>query len=103
MKKLVIAVAIVIVHILINPGCTPTSTAYTKSGNCDGASEATLRFAPEPTARMFPEAIWFEECPNGKFFMKIGEGEWKAITKKQADDGASMLKVAGRSVVRVVD
>ena len=35
--------------------------------------------------------------------MKIGERAWKEITKKQADDGASTLKGAGRRVVRVVD
>lgn len=81
----------------------PVSTTYTKSGNCGGPSVSTLRFAPEPTAALFPEAIWFEECPDGKFFMKIGERAWTNITKKQADDGAGMLKVAGRSVVRVVD
>jgi hypothetical protein len=81
----------------------PTSTQYTKSGNCNGPSASTIRFSPEPTARMFPEAIWFEECPDGKYYMKIGAGAWKEITKKQADEGASMLKVAGRRVVRVVD
>lgn len=103
MKAFVFAAGIVLVLVLISCGSAPTGTAYTKSGNCGGASESTLRFAPEPTALMFPEAIWFEKCPNGKFFMKIGDGQWKEITKKQADDGASMLKVAGRSVVRVVD
>ncbi len=82
---------------------TPASTQYTKSGNCGGPSAMTLRFSPEPTARMFPEAIWFEECPDGKYYMKIGEGAWKEITKKQADDGASALKGAGRRVIRVVD
>lgn len=82
---------------------TPKSTQYTKSGNCNGPSVSTLRFSPEPTARMFPEAIWFEECPGEKFYMKIGDGAWKEITKKQADDGASTLKAAGRRVVRVVD
>ncbi len=35
--------------------------------------------------------------------MKIGEGDWKEITQKDADSGTSMLKIAGRSVVRVVD
>ena len=35
--------------------------------------------------------------------MKIGDGAWKEITKKQADDGASVLKNAGRPVVWVVD
>lgn len=84
-------------------GCGSTSTQYTKSGNCGGPSASTLRFAPEPTARMFPEEIWFEECPDGKFYMKIGERKWTEITKQQADDGASMLNVAGRRVVRVVD
>jgi hypothetical protein len=69
----------------------------------NGPSVSTLRFAPEPTARMFPEAIWFEECPSGKYYMKIGEGAWKEITKQQADDSASMLKTAGRRVVSVMD
>jgi len=81
----------------------PTSTQYTKSGNCDGASESTLRFSPEPTAALFPEAMWFEQCPDGKYYMKIGDRAWTPITKKQADDGASALKSAGRRVVRVVD
>jgi len=81
----------------------PESTQYTKSGNCSGPSVATLRFAPEPTARMFPDAMWFEECPDGKFYMKIGDREWKNITKKQADDGTSVLRAAGRKFVRVVD
>jgi hypothetical protein len=84
-------------------GGQPQSTQYTKSANCNGASVSTIRFAPEPTARMFPEAIWFEQCPDGKYYRKIGDGQWKEITKKQADDGASMLKTAGRRVVRVVD
>jgi hypothetical protein len=52
---------------------------------------------------MFPEEIWFEKCPDGKFYMKIGERAWTPITKKLADDGASALKSAGRGVVRVVD
>ena len=52
---------------------------------------------------MFPEEIWFEECPGGKYDMKIGDGAWKEITKEQADDGASALKGAGRRVIRVVD
>jgi hypothetical protein len=52
---------------------------------------------------MFPEAIWLEECPDGKFYMKIGERAWTNITKKQADDAAVTLKSAGRSLVRVVD
>ncbi len=81
----------------------PKSTTYTKSGNCGGPSVSTLRFAPEPTAALFPDAIWFEECPGGKFFMKIGDRAWTSITKKEADDGARMLKLVGRSVVRVVD
>jgi hypothetical protein len=84
--------------------CTGTQERQLyKERKLRGASVATLRFAPEPTARMFPEAVWFEECPDGNFFMKIGEGQWKNITKKQADNGAGMLKLAGRSVVRVVD
>jgi hypothetical protein len=81
----------------------PASNEYTKSGNCNGPSVTTIRFAPERTARMFPEAMWFEECPNGKYYMKIGDGAWKEITKKQADEGASVLKTAGRRVVKVVD
>jgi hypothetical protein len=96
-------VAALVTGAIVGAMSRPTSTQYTKSGNCDGASEATLRFSPEPTARMFPEAIWFEQCPDGKYYMKIGEGAWKEITKKQADDGSDMLKTAGRRVVRVVD
>ena len=103
MKKFLIAVGIVIVLALISRVGSPKSTAYTKSGNCGGASESTLRFAPEPTAAMFPDAIWFEKCPNGKYYMRIGEGDWKEITQKNADSGTSTLKMAGRSVVRVVD
>jgi hypothetical protein len=52
---------------------------------------------------MFPEEIWFEKCPDGKYYMKIGAGFWKEITKKEADDGSGVLKAAGRRVVRVVD
>ena len=103
LNKFLIAVGTVIVLILISRANTSKSTAYTKSGNCGGASESTLRFAPEPTAAMFPEAIWFERCPNGKYYMKIGDGDWKEITKENADSGTSTLKMAGRSLVRVVD
>ena len=81
----------------------PQSNSYTKSGNCGGPSVSTRRFAPEPTAALLKEAVWFEQCPDGKFYRKIGEGAWTNITKKQADDGAGTLKAAGRSVVRVVD
>jgi hypothetical protein len=82
----------------------PASTQYTKSGNCGGPSVSTLRFAPEPTARLFPEAVWMEECPDGKFYLRIGnDGAWKPISKAQADRSATMLKTAGRTVVRVVD
>jgi hypothetical protein len=90
---------------LLSAACSnaPQSTSYTKSGNCSGPSVSTLRFAPEPTAAMFPEAIWLEECPDGKFHMKIGERAWTNITKKQADTAAVTLKSAGRSLVRVVD
>lgn len=84
-------------------GGKPESTSYTKSGNCGGASVATLRFAPEPTARFIPEAVWIEECPNGKFFMRVGDGAWKEIPKRQADTGALTLRNAGRTYVRVVD
>ena len=52
---------------------------------------------------MFPEAIWFEQYPDVRYYMKIGERAWTEITKKQADEGSSMLKTAGRRVVRVVD
>ena len=85
------------------------STAYTKSGNCDGASLSTLRFNSEPTARMFPEEIWIEECPTGnalsprKFFLKIGDGNWKEITKEDADSSAGILSSAGRRAIRIVD
>ena len=85
------------------------STAYTKSGNCDGASLSTLRFNSEPTARMFPEEIWIEECPTGnalspsKFFWKIGDGNWKEITKEDADNSANILSLAGRRAIRIVD
>lgn len=91
--------------ILLSAACSvgPKSNSYTKSGNCGGPSISTLRFAPEPTAVMFPEAIWLEECPNGEFYMKIGDRAWTHITKKQADDAAGTLRLAGRSVVRVVD
>ncbi len=87
------------------------SDAYTKSGNCDGngASLYTLRFNPEPTARMFPEEIWIEECPTGnalrpsKFFLKIGDGNWQEITKEDSDRSAGILSSAGRRAIRIVD
>lgn len=80
----------------------PMATHFT-SGNCPGPSVSTLHFFPEPTARLFPEAIRLEECPNGKFYMKIGDRAWTEISKKTADQGAVSLKNAGRRVVRVVD
>lgn len=55
MKTFLIGIGIVIVLILISRASSPhKSASYTKSGNCRGASESTLRFAPEPTAAMFP-------------------------------------------------
>src|SRR5262245_10820789 len=106
MERIVMKKAFAIGSVCLLVACgsdKPASTQYTKSGNCNGPSVMTLRFAPEPTARMFPEAMWFEECPDGKYYMKIGDRPWKEITKKEADDGASVMKQAGRRVVRVVD
>ena len=80
----------------------PMGTHFT-SGNCPGPSVMTLHFFPERTARMFPEAIRLEECPNGKYYMQMGDRAWTEITKKNADNAASALKNAGRRVVRVVD
>ena len=80
----------------------PTSTHFT-SGNCPGPSVATLHFFPERTARLFPEAIRLEECPNGKSYMQMGERPWVEITKKQADTTTDTLRGAGRRLVRVVD
>jgi hypothetical protein len=80
----------------------PMATHYT-SGNCPGPSVSTLHFFAEPTARMFPQAIRLEECPNGKYYMQMGDRPWTEITKKNADNAASALKGAGRRVVRVVD
>jgi hypothetical protein len=82
----------------------PASTQYTKSGNCSGPSVMTLRFAPEPSARKLPGAVWIEECPDGRFYVRHGnEGAWKEITKREADAGAVALRNAGRRFVRVVD
>lgn len=105
MKKVLYAVGILVVLVVINQVfvAKPASTEYTKSGNCGGASVSTLRFAPEPSAKMFPEAIWFEQCPNGKYFQKIGDGQWNEITKKEADQGSDMLNLAGRKFAKIVD
>jgi hypothetical protein len=80
----------------------PLATHYT-SGNCPGPSVVTLHFFPEPTARLFPEAIRLEECPNGKYYMQMGDRAWTEITKRNADNAADALKGAGRRGVRVVD
>ena len=82
---------------------TPTKTEYTGSGNCGGASVATLRFEPEPTATMFPEEIWLEQCPNGKHFMRIGKRNWSEVSKTEADNGTEVLRSAGRKFAKIVD
>lgn len=81
----------------------PMATHYSKSGNCPGPSVRTLHVFPERTARMFPQAIRLEECPNGKYYMQLGDRPWTEITKQNADNAAVALQGAGRRIVRVVD
>lgn len=102
----VISIVFVVGSLCVLVACGPSkpqSTHFSKSGNCPGPSVMTLHFFPEPTARLFPEAIRLEECPNGKYYMQIGDRAWTEITKKNADNAADMLRGAGRRLVRVVD